>query len=62
MQFESAKKILERNDKILIQLQPNHSDGEIYFGLQEDFGDGLLQSVIAQFIQQFPTVKLAILK
>lgn len=58
MLFESAKKILECNDKILIQLQQNQSDGEIYFGLQEDFGDGLLQSVIAQFIQQFPNVKL----
>lgn len=56
--FTSAKSLLELNDKILNQLQQHQVDGEIYFGLQEDFGDSLLQHVISQFIQQFPNVKL----
>lgn len=58
MLLESAKIILEKNDKILLQLNENKANGEVNFGLQEDFGDSLLQQVIAEFIQQFPNVKL----
>lgn len=52
-----AKELLAKNDHVLLQLQQNQQDGYIRFGLQEDFAEGLLQEVIAQFMQQYPNVQ-----
>lgn len=55
-----AKNILAINDEVLLKLKQNQTSGMIRFGLQEDFAEGALQQLIAQFMLQYPNVQFQI--
>jgi DNA-binding transcriptional LysR family regulator len=48
------------NDRVLLQLHQTQATGVIRFGLQEDFAEGTLQQLIAQFMLQYPKVQFQI--
>ena len=58
--YRIAKELLILNDQVLLQLHQNQEDGCIRFGMQEDFGEGLLQNVITQFMQLNPNVQFQV--
>lgn len=55
-----AKNLLAINDEVLLKLKQNQTSGMIRFGLQEDFAEGALQQLIAQFMLQYPNVQFQI--
>lgn len=55
-----AKHILTINDNVLLKLNQSQESGIIRFGLQEDFAEGTLQQLIAQFMLQYPNVQFQI--
>ncbi|MNH82877.1 HTH-type transcriptional regulator GltC [compost metagenome] len=58
--FSHAKSVLAMNDRVLLQLHQTQATGVIRFGLQEDFAEGTLQQLIAQFMLQYPKVQFQI--
>ncbi|NUF38379.1 LysR substrate-binding domain-containing protein [Acinetobacter lactucae] len=58
--FSHAKSVLAMNDRVLLQLHQTQATGIIRFGLQEDFAEGTLQQLIAQFMLQYPKVQFQI--
>lgn len=58
--FSHAKSVLAMNDRVLLQLHQTQATGIIRFGLQEDFAEGTLQKLIAQFMLQYPKVQFQI--
>lgn len=55
-----AKNMLAINDTVLLKLHRTQASGVIRFGLQEDFAEGTLQQLIAQFMLQHPNVQFQI--
>jgi len=55
-----AKNMLAINDTVLLKLHRTQTSGVIRFGLQEDFAEGTLQQLIAQFMLQHPNVQFQI--
>lgn len=55
-----AKNMLALNDTVLLKLHQTQASGVIRFGLQEDFAEGTLQQLIAQFMLQHPNVQFQI--
>ncbi|RJE68888.1 transcriptional regulator [Acinetobacter sp. JS678] len=58
--FSHAKNMLAINDVVLLKLHQTQASGIIRFGLQEDFAEGALQQLIAQFMFQHPNVQFQI--
>jgi DNA-binding transcriptional LysR family regulator len=58
--FSHAKNMLVINDTVLLKLHQTQASGVIRFGLQEDFAEGTLQQLIAQFMLQHPNVQFQI--
>ncbi|MEH1709443.1 LysR substrate-binding domain-containing protein [Acinetobacter pittii] len=58
--FSHAKNMLAINDMVLLKLHQTQASGVIRFGLQEDFAEGALQELIAQFMFQHPNVQFQI--
>ncbi|KAA8731680.1 LysR family transcriptional regulator [Acinetobacter qingfengensis] len=58
--LSTVKQMLKLNDQILVTLNQNQQYGKIRFGLQEDFGESILQALIARFIQLHPNIQFQI--
>lgn len=53
-----AKRLLDLNDEALLAVKEIPLQGEIRLGVQEDFGESLLPSVLGPFCHQHPALRM----
>jgi DNA-binding transcriptional LysR family regulator len=55
-----ARRLLELNDETASAVRGVELEGEVRLGLQEDFGEALLSSVLGRFIRAHPKVRIEV--
>ncbi|ROT95805.1 LysR family transcriptional regulator [Marinobacter sp. R17] len=55
-----ARRMLELNDEAAAAIRGAELEGWVRLGLQEDFGEGLLQEVLGQFARAHPKVRVEV--
>lgn len=55
-----ARRLLQTNDEALLAMTALGMDGEVRFGMPEDFANGWLSSALAQFARAHPAVNIGI--
>lgn len=55
-----ARRLLELNDEAATAMRGTDLEGWVRLGLQEDFGEGLLQVVLGQFARAHPRVRVEV--
>lgn len=55
-----ARRMLELNDEAATAIRGAELEGWVRLGLQEDFGEGLLQEVLGQFARAHPKVRVEV--
>lgn len=55
-----ARRLLQLNDEAVIALRGAHLDGEVRFGMPQDFADSALPQALARFARAQPGVRLDI--
>ena len=53
-----ARQLLQLNDEALLALEGSAEAGEVRFGMTQDFADGWLPHMLAQFARGFPAIRV----